>query len=225
MGMSEFEKKRLLTDALVYNGQQHWLHYRHIEQERNQFLGFFFTLLVAIVGFFVAVSARSSSWPTLAMGLAAMAAVLGMISLLIFVSVRKFGAALHVYDRDIERIRASLSSLFETQEIDLAPEHREVSMSMHPSALQRVFDPQFAAEFIVGTFAATAFGIQFFVAVDSVLSDEFSPGQRTLACVLAAVSIAGAATAVRLWMKSGGLLTRKVPGIPATSSSQDRRTL
>src|SRR5687768_9496608 len=61
VGLSEFEKERLLTDALVYEGQQHWLHYRHIEQERNQFLGFFFTLLVAVVGFFVAISARATS--------------------------------------------------------------------------------------------------------------------------------------------------------------------
>src|SRR3981081_1021538 len=90
--LNEFEKESLLANALIYEGQQHWLHYRHIEQERNQFLGFFFTLLVAIVGFFVAISSRGSSWPTLATGLTVMAAVLGTICLLIFASVRKFGA-------------------------------------------------------------------------------------------------------------------------------------
>jgi hypothetical protein len=208
VGLTDYEKQRLQTDALVYEGQQHWLHYRHIEQERNQFLGFFFTLLVTIVGFFVAISSRVPSWPTLAMGLTAMAAVLGMISSVIFTSVRKFGAALRVYDRDIDRIRTSLFSLVETGRTHLDPEHPTASMGMQPSKLQRVFDPQFAAEVIVGTFAVIAFGVQIFVAVDSLVSDDFSAAQQTLACGLAAASIAGISTAVCLWIKFGGLRGR-----------------
>src|SRR5687767_6688225 len=123
---TEFEKDRLLTDALVYEGQQHWLHYRHIEQERNQFLGFFFTLLVAVVGFFIAIGSRAPSGPALAIGLTAMAAVLGTISLLIFASVRKFGAALRAYDRDIERIRESLFALVGADRTRLAGERHTV---------------------------------------------------------------------------------------------------
>jgi hypothetical protein len=205
VGLSEFEKERLLTDALVYEGQQHWLHYRHIEQERNQFLGFFFTLLVAVVGFFVAISARATSWPALAMGLTAMAAVVGMINLLIFISVRKFGAALHVYDRDVERIRASLFALVESGRTHLAAEHRTVAMRMRHRPLHRLVDPQFAAEVIVGTFAAAAFGVQVFVAAAALVSDDFSAGQRTVACALAAASIAGGTTLAGLWIKGGGL--------------------
>jgi hypothetical protein len=203
--LSDFERERLLVDALVYEGQQHWLHYRHIEQERNQYLGFFFTLLVAIVGFFVAVSSRAPGWPRLAMGLTAMAAVLGLVSTLILISVRKFGAALHVYDRDIERIRASLFAMVQADRTHLAAGHHTVAMRMQPSAVYRLVDPQFAAEVIIGTFAAVAFGLQLFVAADALLSDDFSAGQRTTACVLAAVSSAGIATAARLWVKGGGL--------------------
>src|SRR3954468_9998566 len=151
VGLSEFEKERLLTDALVYEGQQHWLHYRHIEQERNQFLGFFFTLLVGIVGFFVALSTRVPSWPALALSLSTMAAALGVISFLIFASVRKFGVALHTYDRDIQRIRAALLARAEPGRTHLASEHRTFAMSLRPSTLHQVFDPQFAAEVIVGT--------------------------------------------------------------------------
>jgi hypothetical protein len=199
--MTDFEKDRLLTDTLVYEGQQHWLHYRHIEQERNQFLGFFFTLLVAIVGFFVAVSARAPGWPRLAVGLSAMAAVLGVISLLIFASVRKFGAALREYDRDIARIRASLLALVEAGRTELAAEPRTVSMRMRPVMLHRVFDPQFAAEVIVGTFAVVAFGLQVFVAVVALTSGDFSAAQRAVACGLAAVSVAVVSTAAVLWIK------------------------
>jgi hypothetical protein len=206
--MSEFEKKRLLVDALVYEAQQHWLHYRHVEQERNQFLGYFFTLLVAIVGFFVAISSRAPTWPTLAMGLSAMAAVLGMISFLIFTSVRKFGAALYIYNHEIERIRDALASLIDAERTHLTSEHRAFSMSVRPSTLQRVFDPQFAAEVIVGTSALTAIGLQIFVAVTSLASGDFSAGQRIVACALAAASVAGVSTAVRLWIKFGGLHRR-----------------
>ncbi len=187
----------------MYEGQQHWLHYRHIEQERNQFLGFFFTLLVAIVGFFVAVSARSPSWPTLAMGLASMGAVLAMISLLIFASVRKFGAALTVYDQEIARIRESLFSLVDHGRTHLAAEHRTVSMRMAPVMLHRVFDPQFTAEVLVGTSALVAFGVQVFVAADALISAEFSAAQRALACTLAVASAAGGSTAVGMWVRSG----------------------
>lgn len=190
-------------DALVYEGQQHWLHCRHIEQERNQFLGFFFTLLVAIVGFFVAISARAPSWPALAMGLTSMAAVLGMISLLIFASVRKFGAALAEYDGEIARIRESLFSLFERGQTHLAAEHRTVSMRMTPVMLHRVFDPQFTAEVTVGTFALVAFGLQVYVAADALTSADFSAGQRAVACVLAAATAAAGSVAAGVWIRSG----------------------
>jgi hypothetical protein len=193
-----------MTDALVYEGQQHWLHYRHIEQERNQFLGFFFTLLVAIVGFFVAVRSRAPSWPSLALGVAAMAALLGMISLLIFASVRKFGAALGEHDRDIARIRESLFSLVDGGKSHLASEPRTVSMRMRPVMLHRVFDPQFAAEAIVGIFAVVTFGVQVFVAVAALLSDAFSTGQRVVACALVSVSVVAVAAAAWTWVRGRG---------------------
>jgi hypothetical protein len=186
----------------MYEGQQHWLHYRHIEQERNQFLGFFFTLLVAIVGFLVAISSRAASWPELAMGLTAMAAVLGMVSLLIFTSLRKFGAALREYDRDIARIRTSLFVQVEAGRTYLASEPRTVAMRMHPVMLHRVFDPQFAAELIVGMSAVVAFGVQLFVATHALVVDGFSTGQRALAVALAAVSVAVGSIAT--WMSVNG---------------------
>lgn len=201
VSMSEFEQERLVTDALVYEGQQHWLHYRHIEQERNQFLGFFFTLLVAIVGFFVAISSRIPAWPTVAIGLTSMAAVFGLISLLILASVRKFGAALRAYDRDIERIRAALFTLAGPDRTHLAARQDSVSARMQPAMLHRVFDPQFAAEAIVGSFAAAAFAVQLIIAVDTLISDDFSTIQRAVACTLATASIAGAASAGRLWFR------------------------
>ncbi|MEV4515683.1 hypothetical protein AB0K00_42865 [Dactylosporangium sp. NPDC049525] len=185
----------------MYEGQQHWLHYRHIEQERNQFLGFFFTLLVAIVGFFVAVSSREPTWPELAMGLSIMAAVLGTISLLIFASVRKFGAALLAYDRDIARVRESLFELVEPARTHLASEPGTIATRMRPMMLHRVFDPQFSAEVIVGTSAALAAGVQVFVAVDSLVVDGFSPGQQAIACALAAVSVAGGSAMAYTWIK------------------------
>jgi hypothetical protein len=183
----------------VYEGQQQWLHYRHIEQERNQFLGFFFTLLVAIVGFFVAVSSRAPDWPSLAMGVTSMAALLGMISVLIFASVRKFGAALNEHDQDIARIRESLFSLLEAGRTHLESEPRTVSMRMRPVMLHRVFDPQFSAEVIVGTFVVVAFGVQVFVAADAMVSDAFSTGQRVLACTLVGVSVTVGAAAALTW--------------------------
>ncbi|MDG6105760.1 hypothetical protein Daura_18890 [Dactylosporangium aurantiacum] len=203
MALTEFEKQRLLTDALLYEGQQHWLHYRHIEQERNQFLGFFFTLLVAIVGFFVAVSSRIPSWPTVALGLTCMAAVFGMISLLILASVRKFGAALHAYDRDIARIRSSLFSIAGAGRSHLPWDHNTARTHSQPALLHRMFDPQFAAEAIVGTFATVSFGVQVFVAADSLLSESFSVAQRAFACALAASSAGVAIAAVRLGVKFG----------------------
>ncbi|WP_327001474.1 hypothetical protein OHA72_41040 [Dactylosporangium sp. NBC_01737] len=189
----------------MYEGQQHWLHYRHIEQERNQFLGFFFTLLVAIVGFLVAISARSPTWPELAMGLTAIAAVLGTISLLIFASVRKFGAALRVYDRDIARIRESLFERVEPARTHLVSEPGTIAMRMRPLMLHRVFDPQVAAEVIVGTSAVVAVGVQLFVAVDSLVAGGFSAGQRVVACTLASVSLAGGAAAAWTWFTGRGL--------------------
>jgi hypothetical protein len=188
----------------VYEGQQHWLHYRHIEQERNQFLGFFFTLLVAIVGFFVAISARKPAWPELAMGLAAMAAVLGTISLLIFASVRKFGAALRAYDGDIARIRQSLFDLLGPARTHLASEPATIAMKMRPLMLHRVFDPQFAAEVIVGMSAVLAAGLQVFVAVESLVVDGFSTGQRAVACALATVSLVGGCAATYMWLSARG---------------------
>jgi hypothetical protein len=204
VGLSEFEQERLVTDALVYEGQQHWLHYRHIEQERNQFLGYFFTLLVAIVGFFVAFSARAPDWPTLAMGLTAMAAVLGMISTLILASVRKFGAALSMHDRDIARIRSSLFAALGSDRTHLTSGERGSSMRMQPVILHRVFDPQFAAEFIVGAAAVVSFGVQLFVAADAFVDDAFSTGQRVLAGALAAASIAAGGVATWLWVRHAG---------------------
>ncbi|GAB3839398.1 hypothetical protein ACFPIJ_34940 [Dactylosporangium cerinum] len=183
----------------MYEGQQHWLHYRHIELERNQFLGFFFTLLVAIVGFFVAISARAADWPTIAIGLTAMAAVLGLISLLIFASVRKFGAVLDVYDRDIARIRQALFEKAQDERTHLATG----KAVMQPVILHRVFDPQFAAEVIIGTFGVVAFGIQLVVAAATLLSDSFSTGQRVLACLLAVASTFGVAVGVAVWLRYG----------------------
>ncbi|MFI5911789.1 hypothetical protein [Dactylosporangium sp. NPDC051541] len=203
--MSESERETLLANALVYEGQQHWLHYRHIEQERNQFLGFFFTLLVAVVGFLVAFGARAADWPTAATGLTIMAAVLFMITCLIFTSVRKLGVALEACDRDIKRIRAALFERVEPERTHLAPGQRDVTVLRHRTMVDRVFDPQFSAEVIVGTFAALTFGVQILVAVDSLRSKDFSTGQRALACTLAAVSVAGVAAAARLWVKSGRL--------------------
>ncbi|GAA3262430.1 hypothetical protein ACFO1B_57040 [Dactylosporangium siamense] len=186
----------------MYEGQQHWLHYRHIELERNQFLGFFFTLLVAIVGFFVAISARAQDWPALATGLTAMAAVLGLISLLILASVRKFGAVLDVYDRDIARIRQALFERVQDGRTHLAT-NGAGKAGMQPLILHRVFDPQFAAEVIVGTFGVVAYCVQLVVAAATLLGDDFSTGQRVLACALAAASTLGVVAGGVVWLRYG----------------------
>ncbi|MGI5183162.1 hypothetical protein ACQEVZ_43585 [Dactylosporangium sp. CA-152071] len=203
MSLSDFERERLLTDALMYEGQQHWLHYRHIEQERNQFLGYFFTLLVAIVGFFVAISAQMANWEDVAVGVSSMAWALGLVSLLILASVRKFGAALRAYDRDIARIRASLFAAADGKRTHLATDRVTVGGGVRPTTLHRMFDPQFTAEAIVGTTIAVAFGVQVVVAAGTLLSDSFTVTQQAFACGLVLASVAGAVAAVRLWMQPG----------------------
>ncbi|MEV0566575.1 hypothetical protein [Dactylosporangium sp. NPDC050588] len=203
MSLNDFERERLLTDALMYEGQQHWLHYRHIEHERNQFLGYYFTLLVAIIGFFVAVSARMTNWPDVAIGVASMAWVLGMVSLLILVSVRKFGMALRAYDRDIARIRASLFALADGERTHLAADRGTIEVGVRHATLHRVFDPQFTAEAIVGMSAVVAFGAQVVVAAGTMFSDDFTTLQRAFSSGLAFASVAGAAITTRLWLQRG----------------------
>ncbi|MFF5225921.1 hypothetical protein [Dactylosporangium sp. NPDC000521] len=220
MSLSDFERERLLTDVLMYEGQQHWLHYRHIEQERNQFLGYYFTLLVAIIGFFVAVGAQMTNWPDVAIGVASMAWVLGMVSLLILVSVRKFGMALRAYDRDIARIRASLFALTDGERTHLAADRGTIEVGVRHPTLHRVLDPQFTAEAIVGTSAVVAFGAQVVVAAGTMLSDDFTTVQRAFSCGLAVASVAGAGVAGRLWVQRGVARRRKEPSVPPARSDR-----
>jgi len=84
------ERQRLLRSALTYDGDQAWTHYRHLESQRNQFLGFFFTATIGSIGFLVALaSSPSAREDVIWVGSAAIGFLLMLLSIAMYGAVRK----------------------------------------------------------------------------------------------------------------------------------------
>jgi hypothetical protein len=103
-----------LQNALIYEGEQAWTHYRHVESERNQHLGYLFTVIGGGLGLFVALigSGSAPQWKSLSVAVSMAASFLMILGILIYLSIRKFGQVLAYYDAQMETIRASLFSEF-----------------------------------------------------------------------------------------------------------------
>ena len=104
----------LLSAALIYEGKEAWAHYRHIEQERNQFLGFFFTLIIGVVGLYSSHcgSNRTIGVDSLILAIDITCGALAIMSFFIYVSLKKFGAALVLYEQEVAKIRKILFAEF-----------------------------------------------------------------------------------------------------------------
>ena len=94
-------------DLLLHEFQEAWSHYRHIEESRSQYLGFFFIVMLSSIGFLISLSQNldlmTSSWSVF--GILILFWLLYILTFFMFVSVRKMGVVKKHYEDVIARIR------------------------------------------------------------------------------------------------------------------------
>jgi len=92
-------------DLLLAEFREAWAHYRHMEVSRGQYLGYFFTVTLASLGYFINVLNSRAPTRSLIMGVCLYAVVLYALDTLIFTSVKKLGINLRHYEDVIYHIR------------------------------------------------------------------------------------------------------------------------
>ena len=93
--------------ALIAESSQAWEHYRHIENQRNSYIGFFLTAILGFIALIGSLSAIVKSsfigWPLLTLGIGAN--FFGCLSVGIFLAIRRFNSVLNLYAQIIVDVR------------------------------------------------------------------------------------------------------------------------
>jgi hypothetical protein len=99
--------KKLSNDCLAREWEQAWNHYRHLETTRTQYLGFFFTVLIASIGLAVGLlkDVKHSDLPAVLFGLFVLAEVVFLITLGLYTAIKKMGYVLKRYHIIIRSVR------------------------------------------------------------------------------------------------------------------------
>jgi hypothetical protein len=95
------------NDHLAREWEQAWNHYRHLETTRTQYLGFFFTVLVASIGLAVGLlkDVKPPDLPAVLFGLFVLAEVVFLITLGLYTAIKKTGYVLKRYETIINSVR------------------------------------------------------------------------------------------------------------------------
>src|SRR5689334_19743569 len=95
-----------IQEMLLEEYRQAWDHYRHVENERNQHVNYFFSVTLATVGFIVAIATSGKlAAPLLLVGVATAAQVYLWIALTLHLNTRKLGLVLSHYLKAIRLLR------------------------------------------------------------------------------------------------------------------------
>jgi hypothetical protein len=175
-----------VRSALVAESTQAWDHYRHVENQRNSYIGFFLTAnlgFTALVGTVSAiVKARFLGWPTVALGFAFL--FFECLSIGIFLAIRRFDSVLNLYAQIIVDARTMIFS-DAPDEIRTALHQFSIygRMPKHPYDEQMIVEASFAALAGVYTICATALPIFSFVV------SGFTTTQRVVSITVALTAL------------------------------------
>jgi hypothetical protein len=104
-----------LTEAdrqiLIYEGEQSWEHYRHVENQRNTFVGVLLTIAIAAIGLMASLSLRNGRGAedlAFAVSCPLACAVMSM-GLIVYWSVQRFEHILYFYQQVMIHIRDTLA--------------------------------------------------------------------------------------------------------------------
>jgi hypothetical protein len=98
--------------ALTAEANQAWEHYRHVENQRNSYIGFFLTAVLGFIALIGTISAIVKSsyvgWPLISLGIAA--DFFSCLSIGIFLAIRRFDSVLNLYAQIILETRDTIFS-------------------------------------------------------------------------------------------------------------------
>lgn len=133
-----------LTQALLYEASQAWDHYRHVENQRNQYVAFSFTVALASLGL-VASIAASADTPSVAVTVsAATATFTGALALVTYWSIQRFRHILAFYNKLIRTIRRELFKGSERESLWI--NELEIYKILPSAVSGRLLGPQAIAE-------------------------------------------------------------------------------
>jgi hypothetical protein len=128
--------------------EQAWIHYRHLETMRGQYLGFFFTISLGSITLSIpAIGAGALDDAPQLVALSGFVQVFFLLTALIYISVRKLGIVLAHYERVIGLVR----SHFYAEDSTLVASLHVREMD-HPVMRSRLFRVQGMAEAILRLF-------------------------------------------------------------------------
>src|SRR5262249_20954793 len=106
---ASMEMNQLMADTLLEEFRQAWAHYRHVENEKNHYVNYFFTVTLGVFCFALALSSAATvPAPSLAVALGTTVANYTCIGASLQVNIRKFDLVVLHYGRAIEIIRSYL---------------------------------------------------------------------------------------------------------------------
>ena len=134
---------------LVREWEQAWNHYRHLESSRNQYLGYYFTVLLASLSVSISLlrDVSTDEKSTVIFGLLVLVFIVFLITTVLFVSIKKSGYVLKNYKKIINSVR--IDSFFRSSE---AFPFNSSDMRGRPKVVLEsdLFSVQVSAEFILG---------------------------------------------------------------------------
>ncbi|MGN9807618.1 hypothetical protein [Micromonospora sp. L32] len=187
------ERERLASAALIHESNQNWLHHRHLETQRGQYLGFFFTALLASAGLLTSIATQDRRDTDLVvLGGALLCFILMIVSFAIYAAVRKLGAVLRFYDREIRLLRQKLFANLE-QETGGYGERELAGLHVPPIMRTRVYSAQGVAENILASTCVLLLLIQEATAALVLITPSTGAVVRwgTVTLALAALILAG----------------------------------
>lgn len=191
---AKLELRRLLNSALIFQSSQLWTHHRHLETQRSQYLGFFFTAIFASVGFAVAVGSRPGSFKTSWMldGDAALAFLLSALSFSIYAAVRKIGVVLRFYDAEITFFYEELFGQFDGGPKNYSS-RRIAAYSMPPLMKTRLYSTQGMAQSVLAGSTAVFASIQAAIAGWALFYGHALGSGRMIAMIPFGLTLMGSA--------------------------------
>lgn len=123
------DKKILLTEFTEL-----WSHYRHLESNRATYIGFFFTVIIASIGYYLKISiefyssAKSVNSELFIFGSIIFGWILLILNLYIYSCIKKIGYVLYPYEKAIENLRHLVYS--NKSDIDSSINIRKINSSI-----------------------------------------------------------------------------------------------
>jgi hypothetical protein len=176
--------------AFLHDVTQLWDHYRHIENECNQYLGYFFAALLGSIGFFAAFLAgsRSINFGWVIVGVAVFLHTFTAISFIIYTTVKKFGELLSIYAKLIDSARPLLYRSADPEIANMA-KRLNVHAHLRPIMYTRIYSTQLNAQLIIGTTVALLATMQVVGPLLLLGDSRFSDVQRLLLLAIATLTV------------------------------------